>query len=157
MSKPRLLVPMSLQFSVRYLLRTGLLSEINGFAQPVILLGWKDEALARELGQQGCEVHSLRKGDWGVDYERARTTVNLRHEKLRNSPSTEIRKRRQNLDRPLGLRVRRELRHTLDRMVLATPGGSARVQRRETELFWTDTNARAIERQLRGLKIDAIR
>jgi hypothetical protein len=156
MSKPRLLVPMSLQFSVRYLLRTGLLSEINEFAQPVLLLGWKDEALARELGQQGCEVHSLPKGYWGVDYERARATVNLRHEKLRNSPSTEIRKRRQNLDRPLGLRVRRKLRHTLDSMVLATPGGSARVQRRETELFWTDTNARAIERQLRGLKIDAV-
>ncbi len=45
MSKPRLLVPMSLQFSVRYLLRSGLLSQISDFAQPVILLGWADETL----------------------------------------------------------------------------------------------------------------
>ena len=146
---------MSLQFSVRYLLRSGLLSQITEFAQPVILLGWEDEALARELRQQGCEVQSLPKAQWGADYERARTTVNLWHEQLRNSPSTEIRKRRQNLDRPFGLRLRRELRQAARAMVLAAPGGSARAQRREAALFWTDTNARAIEQQLRRLKVDA--
>jgi hypothetical protein len=147
---------MSLQFSVRYLLRSGLLSQINEFAQPVILLGWEDEALARELGQQGYEVQSLPEAQWGADYERARATVNLWHEQLRNSPSTEIRKRRQNLDRPFGVRLRRELRQALRGMVLATPGGPARVQRREAALFWTDTNARAVEQQLRGLEIDAV-
>ena len=143
MSKPRLLVPMSLQFSVRYLLRSGLLSQINEFAQPVILLGWEDEALARELGQQGYEVQSLPKAQWGADYERARAIVNLWHEQLRNSPSTEIRKRRQNLDRPFGLRLRRELRQATRAMVLATPGGPARVQRREGALFWSDKIGRA--------------
>jgi hypothetical protein len=156
MSKPRLLVPMSLQFSVRYLLRSGLLSEIQEFAQPVILLGWEDEALARELGQQGYEVQSLPKAQWGADYERARATVNLWHEQVRKSPSTEIRKRRQNLERPFGVRLRRELRQTLRGMALAMPGGSARAQRREAALFWTDTNARVVNQQLRGLKIDAV-
>jgi hypothetical protein len=156
MSKPRLLVPMSLQFSVRYLLRTGMLSEINEFAQPVILLGWEDEALARELGQQGYEVHRLPKAQWGAHYENTRATVNLWHERVRNSPSTAIRKRRQNLERPFGVRLTRELRQALRGMALATPGGSARVQRREAALFWTDTNARTVEQRLGGLKIDAV-
>ncbi len=72
MSKPRLLIPMSLQFSVRYLLRSGLLSQISDFAQPVILLGWADESLEGELRQAGCEVHSLNKAKWGAQYEEAR-------------------------------------------------------------------------------------
>ena len=34
MSKPRLVIPISLQFSVRYILRTGLLARIREFAHP---------------------------------------------------------------------------------------------------------------------------
>src|ERR1017187_4141620 len=99
MNKPRLLIPMSLQFSVRYLLRSGLLSQIDDFAQPIILLGWEDEILEKELRQAGYEVHSLTKAQWGAQYERTRVTMNLWHQKLRNSPSSAIRERRQNLDR----------------------------------------------------------
>jgi hypothetical protein len=156
MSKPRLLVPMSLQFSVRYLLRSGLLSQIDDFAQPVILLGWADELLEKELRQSGYEVHSLTKAYWGAQYERTRVTMNLWHHQLRNSPSTAIRERRQNLDRPLGLRVRRGLRQAARAMTLAAPGGLERIQKRESALFWSDTNARAVEQQLRRLKIDAV-
>jgi hypothetical protein len=156
MSRPRLLIPMSLQFSVRYLLRSGLLSKISDFAQPVILLGWVDELLERELRQAGCEVHSLTKAKWGAQYEEARSTVNLWHQQFRKSPSTAIRDRRQNLDRTLSQRLRRGLRQAARAMKVATPGGLERIQKRESALFWSDTNARAAEQQLGQLKIDAV-
>src|ERR1019366_683717 len=107
MTKPRLLIPISLQFSVRYLLRTGLLSRIEEFAQPVILLGWEDASLEQELVQKGYEVHSLTKAKWGRQYERARSVMNLWHQQFRNSPSTAIRDNKQNLDRTFGQRLRK--------------------------------------------------
>lgn len=155
MTKPRLLIPLSLQFSVRYLLRTGLLAEIEDFAQPVIMLGWEDAALQKELEQKGYEVHSLPKAKWGARYEQARSMVNLWHQGFRNSPSTAIRDRRQNLDRSLRQRLRKDLRQILRKGILAVPGASERMKKRESELFWTDTNARDVESHLRRLKIDA--
>jgi hypothetical protein len=156
MSKPRVLLPISLQFSVRYLLRTGLLSQICDFAQPVIILGWRDEILESELARCGCEVHMLTKAQWGVQYEASRVILNHWHQKLRQSPSTAIRERRQNLDRPLKSRLKRELRRITHSIILAAPGGLKRARTRESKLFWSDTNARAIEQQLRALKIDAV-
>jgi hypothetical protein len=156
MTKPRLLIPVSLQFSVRYLLRTGLLSQIEDFAQPVLLLGWKDDALEKELGQEGYEVHSLPKAKWGAQYERTRAIVNLWHQQHRNSPSTAIRDRRQNLDRPVSQRLRKSLRQTARAAILSIPGGPGWMQKRESELFWTDTNAREIEEQFQRWKIDAV-
>src|SRR5580704_17263025 len=102
MTKPRVLVPISLQFSVRYLLRSGLLRQISDFAQPVVLLGWRDECLERELKQEGCEVHPQMKAIWGPEYERARSVMNLWHQRQMNSPSDAIRGRRHDLDHPLG-------------------------------------------------------
>ena len=156
MSKPRLLIPVSLQFTVRYLLRSGLLSLLSEFAQPVILLSWKDEALEKELRREGYEVSRLMKAQWGAGYERARTVVNLWHQGLMNSPSRHIRERRINLDRPLSLRLRKALRRTAHSAALVLPGGSVRARRREAALFWSDTNAPAVEEQVRQLRVDGV-
>jgi hypothetical protein len=155
MNRPRLLIPISLQFSVRYLLRTGLLSLLKDFAAPVILLGWEDKKLEQELRHEGYEVHALLKARWGAQYERTRTVANLWHENRLNSPTTAIRERRANLDRTLSLRLQKKLRRSIRGVVLAA-GGARRIQRRESELFWSDTNARAVEAQLKKLKIDAV-
>ena len=45
MTKPRLLIPMSIQFSVRYILRSGLLDRLREIADPIVLLGWRDDDL----------------------------------------------------------------------------------------------------------------
>jgi len=156
MSKPRVLIPISLQFSIRYLLRTGLLSQLSASLHPVILLGWKDESLEQELVQAGCEVHPLQKATWGAQYERARGSMNQWHEKFRNSASTTIREFRQNLDRSWQLRLRRKLRSRTRSVLLAIPGGLNRAQTREQELFWSDSNAKSVEQQLKQLKVDAL-
>jgi hypothetical protein len=36
MTKPRLLIPMSIQFSVRYILRSGLLDRLREIADPIV-------------------------------------------------------------------------------------------------------------------------
>ena len=59
MTKPRLLIPMSIQFSVRYILRTGLLDRLRETTQPVILLGWRDAELEAESKRAGTEVDHL--------------------------------------------------------------------------------------------------
>src|SRR5689334_9353546 len=107
MKKPRLIVPISIQFSVRYLLRSGLLERMGEFAKPVVLLGWKDEELASELRDAGAEVHSLLQAKLSDDYGRIRSYINIWHKKLMNSPSTAIWERRADSHRSLRYRLRR--------------------------------------------------
>jgi hypothetical protein len=156
MSKPRLLIPISLQFSVRYLLRTGLLNRLGQMAQPVILLGWEDPELKQELEEEGCEVHSLLKSQWGTSYTRARMLVNLWYHRQLASPSLAIRERRSNLDRSLHQRARQTIHATVRRAILSVPGSPARARRTEAELFFKDTNAREVDTQIHCLRPDAL-
>jgi hypothetical protein len=132
------------------------LAQIEDCVQPVILLGWTDEILENELKQNGYEIHSLAKAQWGPNYERMRSTMNHWHQKLRDSCSTAIRERRQNLDRPLGLRLKRRILQTTRSMAVAFPGAIKKIQELESALFWRDTNAPVVAQQLRRLKIDAV-
>jgi len=156
MPKPRVLIPISLQFSVRYLLRTGLLSALADFCAPVLLLGWDDRELETELESSGYEVLRMQKAQWGPRYERARSLVNYWHQVRFASPSTPIRERRADLDRPLSLRLRRRVRSSLRRTALLLPGAETRARQTEDQLFWSDTNARSIDGQIGGLAIDAV-
>ncbi|MCU1262466.1 MAG: hypothetical protein JWO80_5351, partial [Bryobacterales bacterium] len=155
MSKPRLLIPISLQFSVRYLLRTGLLDQISSFCEPVVLLGWQDPELEKELREK-AEVHSMAKSTWGTDYERTRSLLNVWHQKKLASPSTPIRERRANLDRPFRARVRRRLRNAVRGAIVSFPATVRSLHLKEAELMWTDTNAPEVEKKLTALRADAI-
>ncbi len=155
MSKPRLIIPVSLQFSVRYLLRSGLLEELQQRCEPVILLAWKDEGLERELSDL-AEVHSLVKSQWGGDYERVRAPLNSDFQMRMASPSTPIRERRSNLDRGTMERLQRKARLTLRWLVASMPGMVESLRKRELELLWTDTNAREVQRQIHRLRGDAL-
>ena len=75
MSKPRLFIPITYHFSVRYIIRTGLLKAILPFSQPVIGLGWADEDLSRELQDMGVEVVRLPLSQFGADYSRLRRQI----------------------------------------------------------------------------------
>jgi hypothetical protein len=55
----RILIPISFSFSIRYILRTGLLSELQKFCTPVILITWHQTDLIEELQNLGLEVHLL--------------------------------------------------------------------------------------------------
>ncbi|MBV8728211.1 MAG: hypothetical protein JO336_00235, partial [Acidobacteriia bacterium] len=147
---------MSLQFSVRYLLRTGLIARLAEFVVPVVLLGWDDPELKAELEAAGAEVHPLRPVQRGVRYERARSYMNLRYSSLLKSPSQPIWERRADLHRSFSTRIRRRLRKGLVEVGMAVPGASRWLCETESRLFWEDTNAREIAAWTDSLRPDAV-
>lgn len=155
MTKPRLLIPLTMQFSVRYLLRTGLLARISQYAQPVIALGWNDAALTRELESCGAEVHRLPEVQRGSRYERVRGALNVWHQSRMASPSTAIDERRSNAQAASAERVRGQLRRKIYERQLQRPGAVDSLLERERLLFGEDTNAWEFAALCARLKIDA--
>jgi len=155
MNKPRLLIPLSLQFSVRYLLRTELLSSLSRTTQPVVMLAWQDNALVEELHSLGCEVHPMPKAEWGPEYERARGLMNIIFKARMNSPSAAIRERRANLERTTMQRWRSSAKSAIARVRTSIPGSISRASNRERALFERDSNFRAVDKLIGSLHLDA--
>jgi hypothetical protein len=139
-TKPRLLIPVTMQFSVRYLLRTGLLARLAEYAQPVVALGWDDAALRREFEEGGAEVYRLPEVGRGKEYERVRGALNLWHQARLQSPSTELDERRNLAQAPFGERLRARLRRRSYEWQLRREGAPSLLER-ERQLFQSDTNA----------------
>ncbi len=155
MSKPRLLIPMSIQFSVRYILRTGMLDQIREVADPVILLGWRDDELEGELKKAGAEVHLLPEARIGNRYDRVRSWMNLLHKKRLATPSEPIWERRAGLGRSAYNRWRRRTRKAVFHAAFSMPGAVQWLPRKEQELWETDTNVKEIREQIDRLRPDA--
>jgi hypothetical protein len=155
MTKPRILIPMSIQFSVRYILRTGLLDRIREVAEPVILLGWRDKDLEKELQEAGVEVHPMTEVRSSNDYERVRSWLNLMHKKRLKTPSEPIWERRADVGRSLYHRARRRARNQAIHVITALKGGEGNLRRREQEIFEKETNGLEIQKQIDLLKPDA--
>jgi hypothetical protein len=155
MAKPRLVIPLSSQFAVRYVLRTGLLDQICEVADPVICLAWKDAALESELQDMGAEVHPLTPAKWGQSFHRWRSYINVWHVKRMASPSAGIWERRADTKRTLSQKVRRRVRQKALETWFAMPGGVQGLLKREEKLFWEDTNAKKVLRESDALRADA--
>lgn len=155
MSKPRVLIPMSIQFSVRYLVRTGLLDKLSSEVKPVILLDWKDEPLERELKQMGAEVHYLIPAKVSADYTRIRSWLNLLHKRRLNTPSEAIWERRGNVGLSRYSRLRRSARKSLLLILPSFMGGEEALRVKEQRLFETETNSAEVQKQIDSLRPDA--
>src|SRR5450759_840618 len=90
MKRPRLFIPLSLQFCVRSVVRTGLLAKLVEHTHPIILLAWEDAHLSRELIEAGAEVHQMPQSQRGQYYSRIRRALNYSFERRLASPSTEL-------------------------------------------------------------------
>ena len=156
MTKPRILIPITIQFSVRYLLRTGLLERLVEDAQPVVLLGWKDPALRSEIEQLGIEVHDLPETHYGPSYTRVRRKIDTWHFDRLASPTTAIARRREDIDAPRRLRLIKQLRQLRNIAYLKLPGYVPRLRAEEQALLETDTNIHEFERLVRSLRADAL-
>lgn len=141
MTKPRLLIPLTMQFSVRYLLRTGLLARIKEYAQPVIALGWDDQALTKEFEASGAEVYRLPGLQRGFGYERVRSALKVWHQMRMASPSTAIDERRSEAEMLWSERWRGRIRRKIHQRQLQNPATVTALLARERELLQTDTNA----------------
>lgn len=155
MSKPRLAIPISIQFGIRYLVRTGLLRKLQECARPILLLGWEDASLEAELRQFG-EVVALPKSVWGPRYTRVREYLSIWHQLRMATPSTAIRERRADLDRTFASRLRRRASLGVRKAAVLLPACSTALRRSEEQLLWRDTNAAEILQTVRSLKADAV-
>lgn len=156
MSKPRVLVPITIQFSVRYLVRTGLLARLAKVAVPVVILGWDDPALRTEIEELGCEVHALPQTRYGATYTRVRRQMDTCHYTRLASPTTKVAKRRQLIDQPLRLRAIHALRDLRNRAALLRPGFEDHVREQERSLLVTDTNFAEFQQLVRSLRVDGL-
>ncbi|HLG98185.1 MAG TPA: hypothetical protein VKX49_17850 [Bryobacteraceae bacterium] len=154
MSRPRLLIPLSIQFSVRYLLRTGLLQRISDFAHPIVLLGWEDEALRDELMELGAEVYPLIQARRSVQYERVRSLLSIAYKKRLNSVSEPIWERRADAHRSFAAGVRRRARKQVVRAFFAIPGTEEWLLEKERAMLASHTNFSEFQRQIAALQPD---
>ena len=155
MSKPRLLIPMSVQFSVRYILRTGLIDRLRESVEPVILLGWRDDELETELKRAGIEHHPMIERRMGKSYDRVRSWLNLVHKRQLATPSEWVWERRADLQRSLWGRFRRRARKNVFHAAISMPGAAAWIEQKEKELWPTDTNVAEARAQIDRLLPDA--
>jgi hypothetical protein len=156
MPKPRVVIPIVIQFSLRYVLRTGLLKMMCEYCQPLILLGWRDESLTDELQECGAEVQELPQAAYGQEYTRIKKQLDILHQNVLGSPSRSIDARRRNAMRPLPLRLRVELRDLLYSCMSRIPGRDISIKRVEQELVWKDTNINDFVNLLRDVSADAV-
>lgn len=77
MPKPRLLIVISFSFSIRYIVRTGLLKRVEQFCEPVIAITWNEETLIEELKKEGYEVWIVPENRRGAPYNDVRKRIDI--------------------------------------------------------------------------------
>jgi len=93
-SKPKLLIPVSINFAVRYLFRTGLAEQIQKFAQPVFVFTWDEPTLLDELKERGFECHVMPECSYDLEYLKLRKLIDLWFDRKRlKSPGKGIQRR----------------------------------------------------------------
>lgn len=92
--KQRLLIPVSINFSVRYLFRTGLAEQIQKIAQPVFVFTWAEPTLLAELKERGFECHVMPECSYDSAYLNVRKLIDLWFDRGRlKSPGKGIQRR----------------------------------------------------------------
>lgn len=140
MTRPRIIIPISIQFSVRYILRTGLLKQISQFYQPVIVLGWEDECLASELIAMGCDVIPMPKAQMAKGFARLRKQIHRAHFDHIASCSTQIDRRRNKLLSQSNFPVRAVIRDLIYSMGAKIPGRFSALCQMEAQRLMAETN-----------------
>jgi hypothetical protein len=99
-NKPKLLIPVSINFSVRYLFRTGLAEQIQEFAHPIFFFTWNEPVLLDELKERGFECLVVPECNYDAEYLKVRMLIDLWFDSKRlKSPGKGI--QRQYLDHSL--------------------------------------------------------
>jgi CDP-glycerol glycerophosphotransferase (TagB/SpsB family) len=154
MSKPRVAIPVVIQFSIRYMCRSGLLHRMLDYAQPVFFLGWENRSLQQELEAAGAEVLPLPKAKLDKAYTRIKRQIDILHLMQIASPSTSIDRRRVNLLVPPSFRSR--IRDSIYSLNLKFPWQPDRLYQKERTALHSSTNITEFQHLLTQHRIDAV-
>lgn len=155
-NKPRVVFPITLQFGIRYLLRSGLLHQLRDSLTPIILLAWHDQELETEFVSLGAEVHTLPKQVWGTQYSRYRKKLDDWHLTRVHSPSTKIDDKRNTIDLPFHIIVKNKIKRALNQLESCLPYARDHFFRQEEKLLITETNYQEFYSLVQSLKADAV-
>jgi len=156
MPKPRLLIPVFTHFSVRYILRTGMLEALADFTQPLIALSWEDTTLETEFRQLGAEIFQVPNFTFSPQFKETRELVNFWHKLYRKTNTTEIDIRREASLLSFRERVNYEVQILKDRIKIANIARIPLLLKEEESLFWSETNCLEFDAILDQAKPDAI-
>lgn len=154
--RPRLGIPLTYQFSVRYLLHTGLLEKLRTRVDPVVLMSWTDGELENELAAAGAEVRQLPPAVFGADHRRIRRELDIVHFRRLASPTTRLKQRRDDAQQPARTRLIRHARRGVHQLRASVPGAENRLLAAERELLQRDTNLADWRTFLDTANLDAI-
>ena len=155
--KKRVLVTISFSFSIRYLIRTGLIKQMQSFVVPVIGITWNQEDLIEELKSEGIEVHILPTSIRGEKYTNIRVKLDywFKYFKLK-SPTRNIEPRYlEQFHKKKSVLIRR-CREYYNYLLCLLPGHIKKLHQQEKSLLVSDTNYQQMLQLIDDLKIDAV-
>ena len=140
MNLPNIVIPISIQFSLRYVLRSGLIKKISSFSNPIILLGWHDPNLINELNELGIKVFLMPNVIMDPKYERIRKKIHEMHFIRINSSSTSIDRRRKQLFHSKIIRFKQAIKYRLVKMEYLIPNKYTKLCELENKIIDDETN-----------------
>jgi hypothetical protein len=155
-SKVKLLITLSFSFSIRYIIRTGLLEKIKAFADPVIILTWEQTDLIEELTRKGYEVHILPAVEHGVEYNNIRRKINYWFDQFRLRNYRKIQEKYLSLYLPLRVKFLKWIVKQYNIVKLYIPGKTTELFQEEARLLTSDTNYQEIVNWIESLHASAV-
>jgi hypothetical protein len=153
----RIIVPISFSFSIRYIVRTGLLDELRKIAEPIIVITWNQEDLINELQQRGFEVHLLPETKRDETYTNHRRKIDYWFNNFQlQSPSQKIQARFLQQYKSSKSNLIGTIREWFNVLKMYLPGSVAKLFTTEKELLLTHTNYTQIQEWIQPLQAIAV-
>lgn len=156
MQKQRLLITITFSFSVRYLIRTGIIKRLKKFCNPVIALYWREEELIKELIEDGFEVVILPKSNTSLKYNDCRKKINYWFQHKFLQENFKIINAYTEQYQPLNVKILKRLRRRYNLLKNAFIDPEKLLFAREESLLLNQTNLSSQIEWLKHLKLDAI-
>lgn len=157
MKHNRLLITISFSFSIRYIVRTGLLRKLKQFCNPVIALTWNEPDLIKELQDEGFEVHLIPQNIKQPAYASVRKKIDIwfDHFQLKSS-SKKYQSKYLDLFIPAKTKRIRNARRRYNVAKFYIPFYKKKVFEAEKQLVISDTNYETLSQFIDSLAIDAV-
>lgn len=157
MKKKRIFITITFSFSIRYLIRTGMIHQLREFVEPVIGIFWDQPDLIEELRSEGFEVHIVPESQREAIYSNHRVKLDFwfKFHRLK-SPTHKTEPRYIEKFKPKKKVLINRLREYYNQMRLMVPGYAASLLETEKQLLVSDTNYNAMLQLVDELNIDAV-
>lgn len=155
--KKKILIPISISFSIRYLIRTGFLEDLKNVGIPIVALSWKEPSLISELSELGIPVVFIPNNRLGNRYLSVRKKIDNWYKLYRlRSPSSKIREKCLDIQRSRKSRLIRYARKKYHELILIPRNKSKKLIKKEKLLLIKDSNYEVFQKLIDRIKPDIV-